>query len=59
MLPLLKIPLKKWNAQVKNLDRGIAYYGILRGNMSTPEFRTIQTELAPLFSEFQSKDHSK
>jgi len=37
------------------LDRGFSYYGILSGNMSTPEFRTIQTELAPLFSEFRSK----
>ena len=39
----------------EELDRGFTYYGILRGNMSTPEFRVIQTELAPLFSEFQSK----
>ena len=37
------------------LDRGFAYYGILSANMSTPEFRDIQTELAPLFSEYQSK----
>ncbi|MCW5518765.1 M3 family metallopeptidase [Aureitalea sp. L0-47] len=39
----------------EELDRGFAYYGILRSNMSTPEFREIQTELAPLFSEFRSK----
>ena len=37
------------------LERGFRYYGILSANMSTPEFRAIQTELAPLFSEFQSK----
>ncbi len=37
------------------LNRGFTYYGILSGNMSSPEFRDIQTELAPLFSEFQSK----
>ena len=37
------------------LNRGFAYYGILRSNMSTPEFREIQSELAPLFSEFRSK----
>ncbi len=37
------------------LSRGYAYYGILSNNMSTPEFRAIQTELAPLFSEFESK----
>ncbi|NNK55452.1 MAG: M3 family metallopeptidase [Flavobacteriaceae bacterium] len=39
----------------EELDRGFTYYGILRSNMSTPEFREIQTELAPLFSEFRSK----
>ena len=39
----------------QELERGFSYYGILSGNMSTPEFRDIQTELAPLFSEFQSK----
>ena len=39
----------------KVLDRAFAYYGIFSSNMSSPEFREIQTELAPLFSEFQSK----
>jgi peptidyl-dipeptidase Dcp len=37
------------------LDRAFNYYGILSSNMSSPEFRAIQSELAPLFSEFQSK----
>ncbi len=37
------------------LDRAFTYYGILSSNMSTPEFRDIQSELAPLFSEFRSK----
>jgi peptidyl-dipeptidase Dcp len=37
------------------LDRAFAYYGILSSNMSSPEFREIQSELAPKFSEFQSK----
>ena len=37
------------------LNRGMTYYGILRSNMSSPEFREIQAELAPVFSEFQSK----
>ena len=37
------------------LDRAFNYFGILSANMSTPEFRDIETELAPLFSEFQSK----
>lgn len=37
------------------LDRAFAYYGIFSSNMSSPEFREVQAELAPLFSEFQSK----
>lgn len=37
------------------LDRAFTYYGILSSNMSSPEFREIQSELAPQFSEFQSK----
>ncbi len=37
------------------LNRAYAYYGILSGNMSSPEFRDIQTELSPLLSEFNTK----
>lgn len=37
------------------LDRAFAYYGILSSNMSSPEFRDIQAELAPKISEHQSK----
>jgi len=37
------------------LNRVFAYYGILRSNMSTPEVREIQGELAPKLSEFSSK----
>jgi peptidyl-dipeptidase Dcp len=39
----------------KVLDRAFVYYGIFSSNMSSPEFRKIQTELAPLFSDYQSK----
>ncbi|MGB5322978.1 MAG: M3 family peptidase, partial [Lutimonas sp.] len=35
----------------KALDNGFTYYGIFSSNMSTPEFREVQRELAPLFSE--------
>jgi len=38
-----------------DLDRVFAYYGILRSNMSTPEIRKIQAELAPKMSEYSSK----
>ncbi len=37
------------------LNRGFSYYGILSSNMSSPEFRKVQAELAPKLSEFRSK----
>lgn len=39
----------------KELDRAFNYYGIWSSNMSSPEFRAIDEELSPLFSEFSSK----
>jgi peptidyl-dipeptidase Dcp len=39
----------------KVLDRVFTYYGILSSNKSSPEFRDIQTELAPKLSEYGSK----
>ena len=39
----------------KELSRVYSYYGILSSNLSSPEFRKIQAELAPLLSEHQSK----
>lgn len=39
----------------EELDRAFSYYGILSANKSSPEFREIQAELAPKFSEFRSK----
>lgn len=39
----------------KELKRVYAYYGIFSANLSSPEFREIQAELAPKFSEFRSK----
>ena len=38
-----------------DLDRVFAYYGIFRSNISSPEARTVQGELAPKLSEFSSK----
>jgi peptidyl-dipeptidase Dcp len=32
------------------LDRALTYYGLWRSNLSTPEFREIQTEMAPRLS---------
>ncbi len=37
------------------LNRAFTYYGIWGSNLSTPEFREIQSELAPKISEFSSK----
>ncbi|MFC6998832.1 M3 family metallopeptidase [Rufibacter roseus] len=37
------------------LNRAFTYYGIWSSNMSSPEFRKIQAELAPKISDFRSK----
>ncbi|MHB1147735.1 MAG: M3 family metallopeptidase [Lutibacter sp.] len=37
------------------LDRVFKYYGIWGSNLSSPEFRKIQGEMAPILSEFSSK----
>lgn len=37
------------------LDRVYTYYGIWRSNLSSPEFRNIQKEMAPVLSAFNSK----
>lgn len=39
----------------KPLDRVQTYYGIWQSNMSTPEFRDIQKEMAPKLAEYQTK----
>ena len=39
----------------KPLNRVFAYYGIMGSNVSTPEFRNIQSELAPKLSDFRSQ----
>ncbi len=39
----------------KPLDRVFTYYGIWSSNVSSPEFRELQTVLAPKISEYSSK----
>ncbi|MCX7549411.1 M3 family metallopeptidase [Xanthomarina sp. F2636L] len=39
----------------KTLDRVFTYYGIMSSNKSSPEFRAVQSELAPKLSDFRSK----
>lgn len=46
------VPLEKAGQE---LDRAFTYYGIYSSNMSSPEFREVQKELAPEISEFSSK----
>ena len=38
-----------------DLDRVFVYYGIWSSNMSSPEFREIQREMAPILSAFSSE----
>ena len=54
-LPTFENTIEEMERAGKELDRASTYYGILSSNMSSPEFREIQTELAPKFSEFRSK----
>ena len=37
------------------LDRAFSYYGILKSNISTPEFREIDVALAPQFADYSAK----
>ncbi|MDR5590533.1 M3 family metallopeptidase [Christiangramia sp. SM2212] len=46
------IPMEKAG---QKLDRAFTYYGIYSSNVSSPEFREVQKELAPEISEFSSK----
>lgn len=39
----------------KELSRVFTYYGILSSNVSTPEFRDLQAEMAPKLSEYNSR----
>jgi peptidyl-dipeptidase Dcp len=39
----------------RGLDRALTYWGIWRANRSTPEFREIQSEMAPKLAEFRTK----
>lgn len=39
----------------KDLERVFTYYGILRSNLSSPEFRVIQKEMAPQLAAFNSR----
>ncbi len=53
--PTFENTIEEMEGAGKEIERAFCYYGIFTKNRSTPEFRAIQTELAPLISEFHSK----
>lgn len=53
--PTFENTIEEMERSGTELNRASSYYGILRSNMSSQEFRDTQTELAPLFSEHGSK----
>ncbi|GGI57211.1 M3 family metallopeptidase [Winogradskyella haliclonae] len=53
--PTFENTIVAMEAAGKELNRVFAYYGIMSSNVSSPEFRKVQAELAPKLSEFNSK----
>jgi peptidyl-dipeptidase Dcp len=53
--PTFENTIEEMERSGAELNRASNYYGILSGNMSSQEFRAIETELAPIFSEHSSK----
>ena len=53
--PTFKNTIEAYERSGEVLDRASNYYGILSANMSTPAFRDVEAELAPVFSDYRSK----
>jgi len=53
--PTFENTIEEMERSGKLLDDVYSYYGILSSNMSSPEFRIIQGDLAPKLSEYSSK----
>ena len=53
--PTFENTIEEMERSGQALNRVFTYYGIMSSNVSTPEFRKIQQELAPKLSEYQSK----
>ncbi len=53
--PTFENTIEEMERSSAELNRVFSYYGILSSNRSSPEFRTIQAELAPKLSEYRSK----
>jgi len=54
-MPTFENTIVAMEASGETLDRVFTYYGIWSANLSSPEFREIQRELAPKISEYSSK----
>jgi peptidyl-dipeptidase Dcp len=54
--PTFKNTIEALERAGKPLNRVFTYYGIWSSNVSSPEFREIQGELAPMISDYSSKD---
>jgi peptidyl-dipeptidase Dcp len=53
--PTFKNTIVAMERSGEELDRVFTYYGIYSSNMSSPEFREVQQEMAPKLSEYSSK----
>ncbi len=53
--PTFENTIVEMERSAKDLTRVFTYYGILSSNMSSPEFRDLQAELAPKLSDYNSK----
>ncbi len=53
--PTFENTIEEMERAGSELDNVFTYYGIFSSNMSSPEFRKVQGELAPKLSEYQSK----
>ncbi len=53
--PNFENTIAAWERAGKDLDRALTCYWIYSSNLSTPEFRAIQTEMAPLLSEHYTR----
>ena len=53
--PNFKNTIYPYEASGSILNKVYTYYGILRSNMSTPEFREIESRLSPVISEYSTK----
>ena len=54
-MPTFENTILEMERSGSTLDRVFVYYGIWASNLSTPEFREVQRELAPKISEYSSK----